>query len=263
MLTPSEQSDRAARGLHHVWRAQCAYVAGGEVAERDGLLVTATRLPDETLSCAFLTAPPADPAAALDWCVGWFHDRGLRTGIELRAGAHRDVETALSRRGFGVVVRRPAMTLYPLRPLDVATPHRVTIRPVEDEADLVAAQAIQGEAFAMTPEVAAAFLPPAMLGSRGLTLYVATYDGVACATAAVSVSEHGAGIVGVATLRSYRRRGIARAVTATAIESGRRDGADLAWLYPTPMAQRLYASLGFATLDDVQVWVEPRPIPMP
>jgi ribosomal protein S18 acetylase RimI-like enzyme len=258
VLSPAEQSERAARGLHHVWRAQCGYVAGGEVAERDGVLVTATRLPDETLSCAFLTSPPPDVDAALDWCAAWFRERGLRMGIELRVGAHPVVETSLSRRGFGVVVRRPSMTLHPLAADGIPTPHRVTIRAVAGEADLVAAQAIQGEAFAMTPEVAAAFLPPAMLDSPGLTLYVAAYDDVPCATAAVSVSEHGAGIVGVATLRAYRRRGIARAVTATAVEHGRQNGADLAWLYPTAMAQELYAGLGFATLDDVQVWVEPR-----
>src|SRR5688500_13465983 len=72
VLTAAEQAERAAAGLHAHWRAQCAYVSGGEVAERDGLLVTATRLPDETLNVAFAPGAVSDPAAALDWFEGWF-----------------------------------------------------------------------------------------------------------------------------------------------------------------------------------------------
>ena len=253
-LTPRELSDRAAAGLRHVWRTQCGYIAGGEVAEHDGILITATRLPDVTLNCAFLTAPPADAQAALDWCAGWFHDRGRRAGIELRAGDHPEVEAALRRRGFEVVVRRPAMTLHPL-PDTPAQPH---VTRVEDEGDLVAFQVIQGIAFDMTPEVTAAFVPPAALTTPGLTLFLARHEGVAAASAAVSISPYGAGIVGVSTLPAYRRRGLGAAVTKAAIKHAYDSGADLAWLYPSPMARSLYERLGFRALDDVQVWAEPR-----
>jgi GNAT superfamily N-acetyltransferase len=255
VLTPAEQSERAARGLRHVWRTQCGYIAGAEVAERDGLLITATRLADQTLNCAFVTAPPRDPEAALDWCTGRFHERGLRTGVEVRAGD--PIEQPLAQRGFSVVVRRPAMTLHPVVLPTVDAP-RVTVRAVEDEVDLVAYQAIQAEAFDMTPEVTAAFLPPAALRTPGVRLFLAAYDDVPCATAGVSLSPYGAGIVGVATLRGYRRRGLGRAVTASAVAYGATQGADLAWLYPSAMARPLYEGLGFRALDDVQVWVERR-----
>jgi GNAT superfamily N-acetyltransferase len=255
VLTPAEQADRAAAGLREVWRAQCEYVDGGEVAERHGILIAATRLPDETLNCAFVTAPPPDVEAALDWCTGWFAERGLRTGIELRVGQYPDVEAALAARAFGVVVRRPAMTL----PLPVALPEpppRVSVREVADDADLAAFQAVQAAAFDLTPEVAERFVPPA--ARERVTLLLACYDDVPAATAGVSRSAYGAGLVGVATLRAYRRRGLGRAVTAAAVAYAAERGDDLAWLYPTPMAQRLYAGLGFAVCDDVQVWVERR-----
>jgi hypothetical protein len=160
---PHPLAERAAAGLREVWRTQCGYIAGGEVAERPGLLVTATRLADETLNCAFITGSLPDAGAALDWCAGWFHERGLRTGIELPAGTYPDVETALAARGFAVVVRRPAMVLHPLlapdAAPDVAPPARVRVTEVTDEAELAAYQAIQAEAFDMTPDVSAAFLP--------------------------------------------------------------------------------------------------------
>jgi GNAT superfamily N-acetyltransferase len=254
VLTPSEQAERCAAGLHAHWRTQCAYIAGGEVAEHDGLLVTATRLPDETLNVAFAPGPVTDPAAALEWFEDWFRTRGLKPGIEVRAGAQPALERLLAGRGYAVVVRRPAMALHPVA-LPTVTSSRASVRRVETDEDLAAFQAIQAEVFAMTPAVAEGFLPRAAVETPGITLLLASYDDVACATAAVSVSAYGAGIVGVGTLPAYRRRGLGRLVTAAAVEAG--TGADLAWLYPSPMARRLYEGLGFRALDETQVWVSP------
>lgn len=254
MLTPSEQAERCAAGLHAHWRTQCAYVAGGEVAEHDGLLVTATRLPDETLNVAFARGPVSDPAAALDWFEDWFRTRGMTPGIEVRVGARPALERRLAERGYAVVVRRPAMALHPVALPPVTVP-RASVRAVGTDADLAAFQAIQAAVFAMAPEVAEAFLPRMALETPGVTWLLGSYDGVDCATAAVSVSPYGAGIVGVATLPAYRRRGLGRLVTAAAVRAAR--GTDLAWLYPSPMARRLYEGLGFRALDETQVWVSP------
>jgi GNAT superfamily N-acetyltransferase len=197
----------------------------------------------------------ATPRATVDWCVDWFTRRGMGPAIELRVGEYPEVEEDVAARGFRVVVRRPAMARYPIGGLDTNDPPRVTVRPVRDEADLAAYQAVQAEAFDMSPEVAAAFLPWAAVQTPGLGMFLAAYDDVPCATAGTSVSPYGAGIVGVATLAAYRRRGLGRAVTAAAVRWGERQGADLAWLYPTAMARRLYEGLGFRVLGDVQVWV--------
>lgn len=246
--------DRAAGGLHAHWRAQCGWIAGGEVAEHDGVLLTVTNLADETLNCAFVPGAPADPAGAVDWCVSEFERRGLRPGIELRVGHHPEIEALLARRGFSVVVRRPAMVLHPLAVPSVEGD--VEVREVGREEDLAAFQAIQAEVFGMAPEVAEAFVPAA--GTPGVGMFLASYDGVACGTATTSLSEHGAGIVGVGTLKAYRHRGVGRAVTAAAVAWGAANRADLAWLYPSPMARRMYERLGFAVLDDeAQVWVAP------
>jgi ribosomal protein S18 acetylase RimI-like enzyme len=255
---PADQAERCAAGLRHHWRAQCGYIAGGEVAERDGVLITATNLADETLNCAFVATPPSEPEATLDWCLGWFAERGLRTGIELPAGRHPAVEASLRGRGFTVVVRRPAMALHPLVVSGERPPPRVSVRAVEDDDDLAAFQAVQADVFAMAPEVTAAFLPRAGLAAPGVRWLVASYDDVVCATAAVSLSEHGAGIVGVGTLPAYRRRGLARAATLAAVRHGAANGADLAWLYPSATARPLYEGIGFRALDDVEVWVAPR-----
>jgi len=249
-------ADRAAAGLHAHWRAQCGYVAGGEVAERDGMLLTVTNLSDETLNCAFVPGDPSDPAGAVAWTVAEFERRALRPGIEVRAGRHPEIEEELRRRGFTVVVRRPAMVLYPLRAPVPGPAGEVEVREVETDEDLASFQAVQGEVFDMSPAVVEAFLPRRAVETPGIRLFLASYAGVACGAAATTLSEHGAGIVGVGTLKAYRHRGVGRAVTAAAVAWGAERGADLAWLYPSAMAQRMYERLGFATLDDVaQVWV--------
>lgn len=250
-----DDEDACAHGLWSHWRTQCAYVEGGEVAEHDGLLVTATRLPDATLNCAFVTRPLADPDETLGWCAAWFAERGMRMGVEVRTGEDPAAEDWLARHAFKVVVRRPAMALSPLVAPALPVPSKVTVTEVLGGDDLTAFQAIQAEAFDMTPEVTEAFLPERALATGGIAFFLARHDGVACATAATTLSEHGAGIVGVATLPAYRRRGIGRAVTTAAVAWGAARGAGRAWLFPSAMARPLYEGLGFVALREHAVWV--------
>jgi len=192
------------------------------------------------------------------WCLDWFAGRGLRPGVELRVGHHHEVESLLASRGFSVVVRRPAMALHPVVLPAGPAPARCEVRPVDGDGELRAFQTIQAETFDLTPEVAAAFLPRAAMETPGIAFFLGWYDDVPCATAAATLSEHGVGIVGVATLPAYRRRGLGRLVTSAAVAWGAERGADLAWLYPSPMARPLYEGLGFRALDETQVWVAPR-----
>lgn len=200
------------------------------------------------------------PEEALAWFEALFAARGYLPAIELQVGEHPALEHLLERRGYRVVVRRPAMVLRPPVVPDAAVPG-LSIRRVVGAGDLAAFQAVQAEVFELDADVVVGFLPPPALEAGGVTFLFALHDGVPCATSAVSVSVHGAGIVGVATVPAYRRRGIGLAVTAAAVRAGAAQGADLAWLYPTPMARSLYESLGFVALDDVRIWVRPAPGP--
>jgi ribosomal protein S18 acetylase RimI-like enzyme len=77
-------------------------------------------------------------------------------------------------------------------------------------------------------------------------------DGEAVATAAVFHGEAASEIQHVVTAVEYRRRGIATAMTAGALELCRRRGRELAVLTSSPDGERVYERLGFRRVCSVR-----------
>jgi GNAT superfamily N-acetyltransferase len=63
-----------------------------------------------------------------------------------------------------------------------------------------------------------------------------------------------AGIYGVATRPEARRLGLARTLTLTALREARLQGCQVAILHSTPMAEKLYQSIGFATVAEFRLF---------
>jgi GNAT superfamily N-acetyltransferase len=74
------------------------------------------------------------------------------------------------------------------------------------------------------------------------------------AKAGAYLTTGSAGIYGVATRPAARRLGLARFVSLTALKTARTLGKDLAVLHSTPMAERLYRSLGFETIAEFRLF---------
>ena len=84
--------------------------------------------------------------------------------------------------------------------------------------------------------------------------YVGRLDGQPVATASMF---HGAGVAGlyfVATLPEMRRRGIGAAISRSALVAAQNEGFTIGVLGSSPMGQRVYERLGFATVCDVDVY---------
>jgi GNAT superfamily N-acetyltransferase len=84
-------------------------------------------------------------------------------------------------------------------------------------------------------------------GSR-FEVLMAMHDGHAAATALAYDHEGDSGIYNVGTLPSARRGGLATALTALQLHNARERGCTTASLQATPMAERLYARVGFQDL---------------
>ena len=88
-----------------------------------------------------------------------------------------------------------------------------------------------------------------------LRLVGARIDGQLVASAAAFDHRTDCGIFNVGTLEASRRRGLGAAVTARQLHDARRRGCRTASLQATPMAERLYAALGFRDLGQILEYV--------
>lgn len=74
------------------------------------------------------------------------------------------------------------------------------------------------------------------------------------AKAALYLGSSAAGIYAVATRPEARRLGLANFLTVTALQYARDAGYQLAVLHSTPMAQKLYKSMGFASIAELRLF---------
>ncbi len=105
-------------------------------------------------------------------------------------------------------------------------------------------------------------LPPDFLSAAdhaAFHLLAARADGEM--VAAALAYDHGGdcGIYNVGTLEHARRRGLGTALTAAQVHDARARGCRTASLQSTPMAERVYASVGFRDLGRILEYVPPAP----
>ncbi len=101
-------------------------------------------------------------------------------------------------------------------------------------------------------------LPPGLLGRADHAAFhlVVARSGGEDAAAALAFDLNGdCGIYNVTTLEHARRRGLGTALTALQLHDARERGCRTASLQSTPMAERVYASLGFRDLGRILEFV--------
>ena len=103
-------------------------------------------------------------------------------------------------------------------------------------------------------------LPPGLLAAGGHDSYhilVASIDGENVATALAFDLDGDCGIYNVGTLQHARRRGLGTALTLALLYDAVDRGCDTASLQSTPMAERVYVSVGFRDLGLIHEYAPP------
>jgi GNAT superfamily N-acetyltransferase len=234
-----ELFERSVATLVESWAYLASGSPGAELIRTDGATIAAfVHRPDrEFLNNAVLAPRPVDVGAT----IGEIEATYTRHGVERHAvWVHESDATgaaALRDRGY----RLDSATRTMAMPVDELVADDLT--PVEViEPGLADFWAVDGLA-GLVPE-----LDPA-----GAHFYVARSggEGVAMLMALDHAGDCGVYIVG--TVEAARRRGIATALSAHAVAAARERGCRTASLQATPMAERVYARVGFR---DLGLWQE-------
>ncbi|MGZ4154994.1 MAG: GNAT family N-acetyltransferase [Actinomycetota bacterium] len=246
-----EVAERIALGLAAVERRRCAAVPGTEVLEFDGLVLALSNLPDPSLNGAFVERPPADPASALADAQRACTARGLGFGIDLQVGRHPQVDDAVRTAGLTRLFARPAMAIDTANLASAETLAGVQIRKVSNDDESLALARVDAEAFESDLAISEAFHAPGW-DAPGCVKLVAWEGAEPVASSAGYVHDGGIGVYGVAVVPRARRRGIGAAITMSTVRAF--PEADVAWLFPSAMAESMYRSLGFRIVSEWEVW---------
>lgn len=242
VLGPDELFDRALRTLIESWAYLASGSPGAEVRRVEGAAIAVfVHRPDrEFLNNAVLGPRPADLGATVGAIEGAYAGQGIeRYAVWVHGSeAEAEVEAELGARGyaFDSATRTMAMPVAALAEVDRSSLEVIEAGPAE-------LWAVDGDIDGLAPD-----LDPA-----GGHFYVARLDGRDVATLMAFDHAGDCGIYMVGTIESARRRGIATALSAHAVAAARERGCLTASLQATPMAEGVYARIGFR---DLGLWRE-------
>jgi ribosomal protein S18 acetylase RimI-like enzyme len=230
-------------------------VAGGAVAEFDGLVVTLTGLPSRDLNLSFVAGEPNAPRRALEEAEAWCVAHGCPFALDLEEVDHPEVCAAADRAGLRPATVRPAMALELdafIRAVDPA----VNVRRVSTEPDRRQLVQVEAEGSGFDLDTADRLFSPLILADPGLTAYVARLEGKPAGAALIHLDDRAAGVYWVATVPWARRRGVATANLVRALADAKAS-ADFAWLQASTAGRPLYERLGFRWTGDWAVRMRP------
>jgi hypothetical protein len=175
------------------FRVMCAGIPGGEVLERDGVLITASGLPAAMFNVAFVTRPLPEPRAALEPAVAYFDDRRLPFVLRIRAGYGDPGEEAAKELGLVLGEIAPGMVLDNPRKR-LKRPGKLDIREATTEAEREDFAFDAARGFGAPLTMTRALVGFARHGQVDSELYVGYLEGQPVASSTLILSHRVAGV---------------------------------------------------------------------
>jgi GNAT superfamily N-acetyltransferase len=216
-------------------------------------------IPSETLNSLFVTAPPGNPDQLIREAQEFFgpHSVWKVTAPDRLADSIGPIALALGMRPAAPV---PRMILRPI-PESPPPPPGLTIRPVTSDAELRDFRLAGGRGFRIPRWILRIAIPelPTTPDARGtrLRLFVGYSNASPVATSGQLTRDGIAGVYFVGTVPEARRRGYGTALSWSAIEAARQDGATVCYLQSSVMGRGVYERMGFLRVDDYHDWITP------
>jgi ribosomal protein S18 acetylase RimI-like enzyme len=187
-----------------------------------------------------------------------YHEHGRNLRFEFIADLWPELPALLERAALRAAERNPLMVCgsSDLRPIFAPS---VQARFITENDDLAAYQALRNEAFGgprqpATPELAEEVRAQMR---QGIRYAVGLVDGVPAGGGGYLPAGGVAELVGIATLPTFRRRGVAATVSSLLTQDHFERGGDLAWLTAgDAAAEAVYRRIGFSRISTGSVYSE-------
>lgn len=186
----------------------------------------------------------SEPCSGIADSIREVEERGVRCGVQIRAGRHPDVEAEAAQLGLTGRLPMPGMTVAPDELTDARARGLEIVR-AEDEKGLADAAHLAAAGDGAPLRWMLALYAPGLLALDGMAVYLGRVDGETVTTAIGYQTGKDVAIFSVATPVEHRRRGYGAAITARAARAAFENGADLAWLQTSAMGESVYRGLGF------------------
>ena len=245
-MTHVDPARCSALNEQELWREMVRWSGGRIVEERGVLLVSG---PSAYLRVAIRSDPTVDANAVVARAAEFFGAEPTGFIVLVRRPDEEDIERAALAAGFRAGWTERAMAIN-APPSAGATPDDVEVRVVADASAVVdygRVVALANDDPGERERAPLLFHDETIIGPH-IAAFVAYMGAEPVACAMTLVSHRVAGVFYVATVEHARRRGLATALTAVLAHDAADRGCVTASLQATPMAERLYASVGFRDL---------------
>ena len=237
---------------------------GAEIESDERWLFGAGRFTHPVISnAAFRADDELDPGEFLERAREFFgpRQRGFTIWARPDLAEDRELIATIEAAGLRQVFEMPEMTLG-RRAEEEDPPAGAALRRVasaEDAADFwrVAAAAYVSNGF--PPETFSYYEDHEGLWADDVAAFLARVDGRPAAIAMTIVTGGVAGIYWVGTTEETRGRGLARSLTAAAVNTGFDLGAETASLQASPMGEPVYRRMGFETAFSYRLFMQSPP----
>jgi GNAT superfamily N-acetyltransferase len=248
-MTDDELYRRGARTLVASWEAYAAAAPGAALVRAAGVAAAVfADEPERSIYNNALLDRSLPSRAARASAIEAMEDAYATAGVDRFAAWTHETDTPmraeLERRGYAIEESTLAMGM-PLGP--------ATVEPDLGGVDI--------GSFDWPSFVRLFSLPTDLLRAWGddrFRLVAARIDGRAVSSAMSFTVDGDCGIYNVGTVEHARRRGLGTAVTAAALRGAALHGCETATLQSTPVAEHVYAALGFRSLGRVLEYVPGR-----
>lgn len=198
---------------------------------------------------ALVAGPAADTQRAVADAVEWFKRRKAEPTFLLRDPMDAPLAAEVAKHGFVPAESEPVMLLENLD-TTYSPPGDLSIRPVYQPADIARYAEVDAPAW----HIVTRGIARTVRDFPDFTMLLGEVDGEAVATSMAVVTDGLVGVYNVQVRAAYRNRGFGRAMTAAAIDVGRRAGCTAATLQSTPMGLPLYERMGFSARYGITVY---------